>query len=156
MIEEQARVIDSQDGIALVETLRQSACGQCSANKGCGTATLSKALGQKRTQLKVVDSVGSRPGDLVILGLDESALLQGSALLYLTPILSMLVSASMVTAIGIDQEWVAVVAGLLGLLLGMVFLWRYLRPKEKEARYQPVILRRLESAGPERNGVFPA
>lgn len=156
MIEETAQVIASEDGFALVETQRQSACGACSANKGCGTATLSKVLGQKRTQMRVLDPVGSHPGDWVVLGLEEGAMLQGSALIYLTPILSLMIGAGLVTFTQPAHEWPVILGGLTGLLLGLVTLKHYLRHSATDKRYQPVILRRLKAVSSSHDGVFPA
>ena len=50
MIEENGRVVDVEDGYAWIETERRSTCGSCSANKGCGTATLAKVMGQAPEQ----------------------------------------------------------------------------------------------------------
>ena len=42
MIEEQARVVALEAGAVWVETRRQSTCGGCSANAGCGQGLMDK------------------------------------------------------------------------------------------------------------------
>ena len=50
MIAENAQVVGFEGNDIWVETQRKTACGQCAANKGCGTAVLSKVLGNKRSR----------------------------------------------------------------------------------------------------------
>lgn len=156
MIEEQAKVIKSENGIAWVETTRQSACGKCSANKGCGVAALSSVLGQKRNRIKVIDPVGTQPGEWVILGLEETAMLQGSAMLYLTPLVALFAGGAVVAAFKPSAEWPVILGALAGLALGFVGLRRFLARVEKNPRFQPVILKRIVTVCPESNSVFPA
>lgn len=157
MIEEQAVVIAAEKGFAWVETQRQSACGQCSANKGCGTAVLSKALGGKRTQIKVLDEVGVKPGETVVLGLDESAMLKGSAILYLLPLAGLfLFSVLAQWLIQPVSEGPTVLAGLLGLAFGFYLLKLQTSNLAADSRYQPVVLRRVIPVRSSIDGVFPA
>ncbi len=75
-------------------------------------------------------------------------MLQGSAAIYLAPLVSMIVAAGV-------GEWfagsfelaapdlVSVVFGLSGLGIGLVWLRRFSRNVRDDARYQPVLIRRI-------------
>ena len=148
MLEENGTVIQLEEQYAWVETERNSGCSSCAARSGCGTGALSKVLGRRHSQVRAINSIGARTGDRVVLGLVEDALLQGSAAVYLAPLAAMLVSAG-------AGEWLAgslelaaadagsVVFGLLGLAIGLAWLRRFSRSVRDNARYQPVLIRKL-------------
>ena len=148
MIEETASVVQCQGDFAWVETQRKSACDSCSMNKGCGTGTISKLFGDKRTQLKVINKVQAEVGDSVLIGIDEAALLTGSFLVYLLPILFLL-SFALLGEIMAKQlliensELMSILFGLVGLALSMWWVRRKTSSLENTNRYQAVILRRL-------------
>jgi len=144
MIEETAYVVAVGPQGVWVETQRQSACGQCAARKGCGTAALSKVLGQKRSRVQVAnpDQAPVRVGDEVVIGIDESALVRGSVVIYLVPLLSFFLFGVLGQTLARQLmlgsgEGLSIVFGLLGLLLGFAWARRYARG---DRRYQPVIL----------------
>ena len=150
MIEESAQVIavegDSGEYV-WVETQRQSACGGCAANHACGTATLAKVLGRRRTRVRALNHGGAQVGDHVIIALDESALLRGSVALYAVP-LAALLAASVIGALlsqrlQIDNESLTIALGIGGLLAGLWWLKGFTQRVRDDRRYQPVVLRRL-------------
>lgn len=146
MIEESARVVAAEEGYAWVETQRRSACSACSVNKGCGTSVLGKVLGRRQSLLKVLDPVGVAPGDEVVVGLQETALVRGALAVYLVPLLAMILAAlggERLLPPGPAGEAGAVVAGLAGLAAGLLWVRRYARRVSADPRFQPVILRRL-------------
>lgn len=144
MIEEQATVVEIGPGHVWVETRRRTTCGACTLNKGCGTAALAKALGGRRARVKVLSDLDLVPGEGVIIGLHEQALVRGSLAVYLLPLLAMLGGALSGQSLfeGGGEEPV-VLSGALGLLAGFVWLGRYARRIGRDPRYQPVVLRRL-------------
>ena len=87
MIEQIATVVAVKGDSAWVETQRQSACGACSMNKGCGAGLFAKAFGFDSPQLKVTHIQGVEVGDHVVVGIDEQALVRGSFAAYMMPIL---------------------------------------------------------------------
>lgn len=150
MIEEHAQVIALEDDDVWVQTQRRSACGQCAANKGCGTATLSKVLGNKRSRVRALNPRATpvAVGDEVIIGINEQALVRGSLAVYTVPLLSLFVfgflgqilSAQLLMT---NHDILPIVLGLSGLLLGFFWVRRFTRGIAKDARYQPVLLRRV-------------
>lgn len=129
MIEEQARVIAVTDGIAEVATLRRSACGSCNAKAGCGTSILASWFPQRQLSFQLVNQIGARPGDTVIVGLDEGTLQRASGLLYGLPLIGLLGGAVLgeffAEQFAVSLELGAVVGGLFGLLaaLKLVRTW---------------------------------
>lgn len=151
MIEEHAQVIAlEQNNDVWVETQRRSACGQCAANKGCGTATLAKVLGNKRSQVRTLNPNETTVvvGDEVVIGIDEQALVRGSLAIYTLPLLSLFVFGLLGQVLSTqllmtNHDILPIVLGLSGLLLGFVWVRRFTRGIADDARYQPVLLRRV-------------
>jgi sigma-E factor negative regulatory protein RseC len=147
MIQETGQVIKTDGEFAWVQTQRQSTCGACAAKKGCGTNVFSKVLGKKHIQFKAVNTLDVKPGDMVVLGLRESALLKSALMIYLLPLLSMFLCAAAMDifskAIGLGdiQAWV-VIAGLTGLLAAFGLVHFFTKNHLSDSDYQPVILRR--------------
>jgi len=148
MIEEQAQIIRTEGEFAWVRTQRKSTCGQCAAQKGCGTNVFSKILGNKLVEFKAINKIDAAEGEQVILGLQESVLLKSAALMYVLPLVMMFVFALLATAVGqsmesdISQAWVSLFA-VLGLLLGFLGARLFARAHQSDERFQPVILRRI-------------
>ncbi len=93
MIEEQAHVIEIKGNLLLLQAQTQSACGSCSVSKGCGTSLLAKVVGRKFTHFQAENNINAKVGDTVVVGIAEDALLKGSLMMYILPVLCMLVSA---------------------------------------------------------------
>lgn len=155
MIEESARVISVEGERIWVETQRKSVCGSCSAQKGCGTATLEKVLGKRRTQVMVISQVTVSPGDEVVIGIQESALLRGALALYGIPLLLMLLGAVIAEAVILSQTELPVVMGaLLGLLAGLFYVALFSRKVQLDPRYQPVVLRIISPTNHRIDSIF--
>lgn len=152
MIEETAKIVAIEEGETWVETERQSSCSSCSVNKGCGTATLSKVLGKRRNRVRVINKLGAEPGETVLIGIAEQALVKGSLAMYMVPLLGLLLGAMfgdfMAARLETVSEWPAVVGALAGLLLGFVWLRRFAEVARHDPRYQPVVLKRLGNGVP--------
>jgi sigma-E factor negative regulatory protein RseC len=147
MLEETARVVQVDSGGVWVETQRRSTCSSCAAEQGCGTATLAKVLGTRRTRMRVLSSTPLRIGDRVVIGINESALLRGSVAVYAVPLL-MLLAGAVAGELGAQQglwrsaELASVLLGVGGLLAGLWWLQRFTGRIKEDHNYQPVVLRR--------------
>jgi sigma-E factor negative regulatory protein RseC len=154
VIEEEATVVRVEGQDIWVETHRRSACGQCSASKGCGTAALENFFSSRRTQLRVLSKIAVSPGDQVMIGLEEAAMLRGSLAVYLVPLILLAAGAMLAQAgFGGHSEWPAVMGGLSGLVGGFLWLRHYAGKIRHDPRFQPVVLRRI---GPtlQQRGIF--
>lgn len=144
MIEELAIVEKIGDGEVVIRTQRQSACNSCSANKGCGTKLLNQMAEDGQQWLASIpeSKLKLSIGDTVMVGLDESALTQGSALVYGVPLLLMIVLAALASWAG-QGDGVVAMASFAGLCLG--FLYARMRSGQvaSQHHFKPVILRRV-------------
>ncbi len=151
MIEEQAIVLSSADGIAQVETRRDATCGGCSAQAGCGTVILSRIFGSRRTRFRVLNPVDAGPGDRVIVGFEEKMLVKASLMLYMVPLLSLILGgvAGQFGAEGVSllsPEQGSILGGISGLLGGLYWVRLRTRHVGTHRRYTPVILRSVTKA----------
>jgi sigma-E factor negative regulatory protein RseC len=147
MLEESVVVTAREGEFARVETRRSTACGGCAAKSACGTSVLAKVWGNRRASLRVLNPIDAGPGEKVIIGLEESTLTRASFVFYLVPLLSLILAAILgrefagwlnLSAV----EPVSMLSGLLGLLLGLVWLRHYATRTSHDRRHQAVILRR--------------
>lgn len=147
MVEETARVIRADNTHVWLQVERKSTCGSCSMKKGCGTSLLSEYFNRNPANIKLPNTQNAKPGDIVVLGLSESAILKGSFLVYLIPITSLLVGAVfgqwLAELLSGNTELFAIVGGLGGLIAGAVWSKRKIYSKENFESFQPVILKVL-------------
>ena len=129
MIEQYARVVEVQGLSVRVLTERQAGCQSCDVKGGCGTSLIGRLFPQRPQQLldlsaEPLKSV-PRPGDRVLIGIDEQHLQQAGLLLYATPLAGLLLGAvcgaTLGAAMGAQaQEPMSIISGLLGLSLGLL------------------------------------
>ncbi len=146
MIEEHGVVIEIKDKFAFIQTRRDSICGHCDGNKGCGTASLARVVGQKESIVKVINQKNVKVGDRVVIGVAEDALLKSSLALYLIPLLSLFVVAIGYETLARLLEWpsyeiLTALAGLLGLFAGLNWVKRVSVKMSEDISYQPVIVK---------------
>ena len=150
MIEETARVLALEgEGLAWLETQRQSVCGQCAVNKGCGTSALAQLFGKRHTRVLALNKAGAGVGDLVVVGVPEAALVRGSLWLYAVPMLGLLLGSILGRALlaGMSSgEAASILCGFGGLALGFYVVNLHARRVSRDPRYQPVVLRRTATA----------
>lgn len=149
MIEELAVVIHAEKDQVWVETHRSSACSSCSINEGCGTGKLAGIFNGRPSHVRVASEIQLQPGDRVVIGLRESALLVSSLRVYIIPVLLMILGAVLGNLIFTTvKEGMTVLLGVAG--LGGGFAWlRMVSPRiQADARFQPVVLRRITTACP--------
>lgn len=147
MITENAIVVSIEDNQTWIETQRQSACGQCSANKGCGTSVLSKVVGNKLSTMKAINKINAQVGDEVIVGLNESYLLKGAFMTYLLPLLYMFLFSFVGQFIADyfqikNSELVVIIFAAVGFYFGMKKLKVFSMAIADNENYQPVILKK--------------
>ena len=97
MLIETGRVVAVEEGYLWIETVRQSVCGTCAAQKGCGHGLLNQVSDGRRSYLQVSSRDHPRGAfsidDQVRIGIPESTVLRGSTILYLLPLAAMLAGA---------------------------------------------------------------
>jgi sigma-E factor negative regulatory protein RseC len=141
MIEESGRVVAVEGDFAWIESERKSTCGGCAVRKGCGTSAIAKVLGQRRTRLRVVNRIHAGVGDDVVVGISESGLVRGSLAVYAAPLAGLFAGALAGNLLASNSELVTVAAALAGFVAALLWLKRFSRATEKDAAFQPVVLR---------------
>ncbi len=137
MLEENGRVVRLDDGTVWVETIKQSACSSCSAQKGCGQSLLARIGDGKRLEIQV-----DNPQHLEVSVNDEVTFLTASLLVYLLPLLAMFITAVAAQRYGLSEPGVILSAGF-GLAGGFV-ITRFISGRiSRNCSYRPVLLRRV-------------
>lgn len=141
MIEELGRVLSVEPGAVWVETVRQSACGNCQARAGCGQALLHKlSAGSRQGFIRVLSEHRHQVGDQVVIGIPEDAVVLGSVWLYMVPLLALFLFAMLAQSLGLSEP--AIVAGAsLGLAAGLALVRWHGRRHSGDPRFQPHVLR---------------
>lgn len=145
MIEEQARVIDLAGDDAWVAVERKSVCGSCDAKKGCGTGVLTTVLGHRNDSLRVKNALGARPGDWVVLGIKESALLKGAAAMYLAPLLGLFLVSGLAQFLFRLSEPLSIASGIAAFVAVLFWVRSHFRKLASDPRYQPIMLKQTEA-----------
>lgn len=152
MIEETGVVVSVQGDMAEVAGQPRTSCGGCAVNGACGTSLLTRYFGPKRFLLQAHNPIGAKPGERVIIGLPESALLEASVLAYLVP-LAALIGGAVASAFVAGfiapayTEILSALTGLGGLAATLVWLVGFIRIKSLDARYRPCVLRFCSTYG---------
>lgn len=156
MIEEYAIVTGVSDGYATLEIERRVACGLCGQKRGCGNATWGKLLGHSQHAFRAKNQIDASTGDSVVVGVDERAMLSSVFYLYIVPLLTMFAAAILADTF-LSNEFYVVLAAMLGLLLGFIWVKGHLTgygnaTAPRSIRYEAVILRFADDASECGNG----
>lgn len=162
MIEEQATVVEVNSKQIIVQTLRKSSCNSCAANKGCGTAVLSKAIGQKHSLVTIAKADSTQPalspGDQVVIGINENMLFSGSVLAYLMPLAGLFVFALAASWLGnmltMSGELHIVLSAFAGLFSGLLVSRLYITKGRHHTDFAPVLVRKLQQVTAVRDNIL--
>ena len=142
---ESGRIVAVDDDALWVETIRQSTCGSCSAQKGCGQGLLNRIGDSKRNHIRVLlgEALSSdfRIDDQVEFSVPDNVLLKAAAVVYLLPLFSMLVG------MGLAHEWfdsqvLAATGALAGFVLGFALVRLHAVVNANNPKLQPRVVRR--------------
>lgn len=152
MIEENAIVVSLEQDMAMLEVVRRTPCGLCGQTRGCGISLWGRLLGHRRNTFKAVNQIDAKPGDNVIVGVEEQALLVSSLIFYGIPLAAMLAGALLAGAVFADDtshaDRYAVIGAITGLVFGLLWLKGHNAGSSQYGRrYQPVILRADNGGG---------
>ena len=152
MIEESGQVVAVQGEFAWIESERTTTCGSCAVRKGCGTSAIAKVLGQRRVRLRVLNRINASVGDDVVIGIAESGLVRGSLAVYAVPLIGLFAGALAGQLLGrqvfdTQSDLLAIFGAISGFVAALIWLKRFSRHTEKDAAYQPVVLRQQIRTG---------
>ncbi len=144
MMEEHGIVIAVEGTHAWVETSLKSSCSHCTTTS-CGTGALATHFSKRSTSIRVENSQNANPGDAVIIGLDESSVLQASALVYMLPLITLFLGAYL-GFLGGDSaasaELLSITGGVIGLIAGLFMVAKTGRNTKHNHRMQAIMLKR--------------
>ena len=93
MIEETATVSRVEGNQVWVKTEKATSCGQCNQNSACSTNFLENYLHKR--ELSVDTDLCLQAGDRIVVAIDEGALVKGSLLIYIVPLLVLFAGAGL-------------------------------------------------------------
>lgn len=138
MILETATVTSIESDALWVEAVQKSACETCSAQKGCGTAVLSKLSGRTH-RIRVIknqsQSQSFEVGQQVTIAIPEDVVVLGSLGAYLLPLLTSLVGLWMMDSSDVSS----IIGACVGLGLGGWVVSRYNKKLRNDPRINPII-----------------
>lgn len=108
MMIEKATVLSYENGKALVQCYAKSGCGGCAAQNHCGSKALSGLSGEKtapRFEIKVDQAL--KAGDQIQLGLAENTLLMSVFWVYCVPLMVLIGSTLLFSALFSNELLVA-------------------------------------------------
>ncbi|MGB5985190.1 MAG: SoxR reducing system RseC family protein [Desulfobacterales bacterium] len=132
--------------IVQVKTVRSSACKACSARHSC------KPGETQEMNVEVLNPLGAKPGDRVVLTFDTGNLLKATFLLYILPIAGLLAGAIVGNHLG--GQWsmgpgarsgLSALIGFGGLFLTLLFVRKKGNQLGRQSRYRPRVTRILRS-----------
>ncbi len=148
-MQETVRVVALEEGAAWIEKKRQSQCGGCRARHACGSAILSKVLGTRRNQLRVVAPAGVSVGQDVEIEFKEAVLIKASFMLYMLPLIGFFLGAVVGKIVtnyaGFGSEILIIFAALAGFFGVVIALRSFSNAFADKSQYQPKITRIVES-----------
>lgn len=145
MVEEHGIVTAIDNDGVWVETKRQTICGQCSANKGCGHKLLNNLQSSRQvdiTSIKAQSQLLLQVGDTVVIGIPENTLIKGSLLVYLLPLVFMLFTCWLVKWLGF-QEPFTILFGFISLFLSFYLLRNIIKKSPFQTSLEPEVLKIL-------------
>ena len=138
MILETATVTSVEPDALWVEAVQKSACETCSAQKGCGTAVLSKLSG-RTNRIRVIRSQSMEQsfevGQQVTIAIPEDVVVLGSLGAYMVPLASSLLSLWLMGS----SDLMSVIGACIGLGLGGLAVNLYNRKLRNDPRINPVL-----------------
>lgn len=146
MITETAIVTRCDGNLVELELQRNSTCGQCELSKGCGTGALGRLLGHRSKPILIETGHELKPGDTLLLGLSEAALVKSSLTIYGLPLLGM-VCAGLLTTLVTASEGLVVVAAVAGFFAGYKIA-NFLAHTLEDTDFTPHILEIHVNPGP--------
>ena len=163
MITETGRIVAIEKDSLWVETISQTTCGSCSAQKGCGHGILNKLGTGRSNHIRVLlggyHADQFQLDDQVQISIPERVVLTGSFIVYMLPLLTMLVGALLFEfVLGLvlpgypeQDNLFAVIGALSGFIVGIVLVrWHAVKNRDNQ-HYQP----RLDTQSNARQAIQP-
>jgi sigma-E factor negative regulatory protein RseC len=125
-----------------VETSRQTACGSCSAQKGCGTSLLAKLFPNRQHFVRVLASADQlsslQLGQQINIEVSDKLIVKASLIMYLVPIALLLIGAAIGDTKGDDGY--AILGAIIGIFVGLTLVRLHAWIGRNNPELHPVIV----------------
>ena len=143
--EETVKVTMVKDGYAYLETDKASACGSCASKPSCGSLNFfsSNKDNNKNFEsgLKVANTLDLKAGDSAVLAIASEKLLMGTFLMYILPLLSLILLASLAKAF--VGEVASTLVGVISFFVTLFFVRQILNKQKVSNQFQPSLVRKI-------------
>mgnify|MGYP001824783610 FL=1 len=150
MLTETGRVVAVEADGVWVETIRQSTCGSCAAQKGCGHGLMNRISDGHRSLIRALPgrlTAGDcQVDDQVRISIPEEVILRGSLVVYILPLLVMLAGAGAGASIYPDHTDLAAALGAMtGFAFGFGLVRWHAQHHRDDQSLQPTLVEVLHS-----------
>ncbi|AWK14806.1 SoxR-reducing system protein RseC [Candidatus Fukatsuia symbiotica] len=139
MMKEWATVISWQQGMALLSYQPRTGCKRCNSSGGCGKALLDEFFSRPEHRLQIPIAQALQPGQRVEVGIRGSSVLRSALLIYLTPLLGLIIGATVCQA-SFSNDAIAALGALIGGVGCFTVARRFAEKIATSSTYRPVIL----------------
>ncbi len=150
MLTETGRVVAIEADSLWVETIRQSTCGSCSAQKGCGHGLLNQMRSGRSNYLRVLLGSYSAEGfsvdNQVRIAIPERVVLRGSFVVYMLPLLTALLFAGLASGLSRGGDLLSIAGAVGGFMVGIALVRWHAHIHRHDSQLQPQLLGLVGSA----------
>jgi sigma-E factor negative regulatory protein RseC len=143
MIQENAIVVSIDKDIVSLEIVRNKPCGLCGQSRGCGISIWGRLFGHRPNLFKAQNTVNAEVDQVVVVGVEESALLWSSFAVYGIPLALLILGAILGSTVFFNALYAdrnTAFGAVTGLFIGYLWLKGHNQGSRLDARYRPVIL----------------
>ncbi|MBV1916034.1 MAG: SoxR reducing system RseC family protein [Pseudomonadales bacterium] len=155
MIEQSAEIVEVGADSIWIKAPRQTACGSCAAQSSCGQNLWSRFFEDRQHPVEVKADPNKysdlKVGNQVVIGVPESIVVNGSLLVYIMPLVTMLVAAVAGQSVFGQSDGVTIFCAAIGLVAGFLFMRTEAKKNSNNPDLQPVLLQALDSGCPPDN-----
>ncbi len=149
MIHETGTVVSIQENELWVETIQQSTCQTCVAEKGCGQRLIAKVTG-KTTAIRVLpglfDLKKIHMHDTVVIGIPEKVIVTGTLLTYFLPLTVMVLAVLFIGRSSANDIITAFIA-IAALCAGGLIVRIYSHFNRNNHEIHPILLEQTSATG---------
>ena len=150
MLRETGQVVAVDADSVWVETIRQSTCGSCAAQSGCGHGILNRISTGRRHYIQAfsgeIQASSCAVDDRVLLSIPEEVILRGSLVVYMIPLLAMLSGAVLAVSLASgNEDFIAIIGAVTGFALGIAIVRWHAWQHRSDTALQPSLLALLTS-----------
>ncbi len=141
MIEETGTVVAVDGNKAWVETSVKTTCSSCTASDSCPTTTIAKAFSPKPEHILIDTPCELVVGQQVKIGINESALINASIMIYILPIFALIATSTLLNMVMPNlHELVILMFGCVSSFLCYWWVSASSKKPNNKSKFKPVFL----------------